>query len=128
MTAYTYTVVCNCTGTTEVRGFIQDNRDVLDRDGNPRYSEGGWLTVTNRPFAAATEERGPKDLVNNTIRCHRCRKTAQLSAETAAVVCDALKDSTTLTVLPPPAQSFHPEVRRELPLAVLCLYLSRITR
>ena len=128
MTAYAYWVVCDCTGTPEVRGWISDNRDVLDRDGNPRFVEGRRVTVTPRMFAAATEERGAKDLVNNTIRCHRCHKTAQLSAESAAAVCDGLKDSTALAELPPMQSALHPEVRRELPLAVLCLYLSRITR
>lgn len=128
MTAYTYTVVCDCTGASEVRGWIADNRDVLDRDGNPRYTEGRRVTVTPRPFAAATEERGPKDLVNNTIRCHRCGKTAQLSADSAVLVCDGLKDSSVLAELPTAGESFHTDTRRELPLALLCLILSRITR
>lgn len=120
MTIYSYTVVCDCTGSREIVGTIADRR------GDPLAIDG--FTVSPRFFQPETTGRGPKDIVNNTIRCRDCRKTAQLSTETVAAVCDGLKDSTVLPELPPPAQSFQPEVRRELPLAVLCLYLSRITR
>jgi hypothetical protein len=128
VTAYTYTVVCDCTGVSEVRGWIADNRDVLDRAGNPRFTGGHRITVTPRPFAAATEARKPKDLVDNTIRCHHCLKNAQLSGDSATVVCDGLRDSALLAELPMAGESFHPDTRRELPLALLCLILSRITR
>ncbi len=128
MTAYVYFVVCDCTGVSEVRGTIADYRGVLDRDGNPKFVEGRRVVVTPRPFADAIADREPKDIVNNTIRCHRCRKTAQLSAETAAAVCDGFNPTTLLAEMPERPRGAFPEVRRELPLALLCLSLSRITR
>lgn len=114
-----YVVVCRCEGALKTREGIRTGKLTVGWIDDTRAEDG---TVSLLAYHISKNWR---DRSENTIRCEKCRKSAQFSPATSAAVCDRLAVmAQTLDMFPVvervPAMAVIPEKFYEVPLGVLC--------